>query len=81
MSLWEDANHGYPFVYFSSVALAAAVTSLVVAAPLVAWLGPRPAERPTGRGLELLVLAGASAARCCSSTPAPRSTPCSPSRS
>ncbi|MBK9066796.1 MAG: PAS domain S-box protein [Gemmatimonadetes bacterium] len=58
VSLWEDANHGYPFVYFSSVALAAAVTSLVVAAPLVAWLGPRPAERPTGRGWELLVLAG-----------------------
>ncbi|HMV33854.1 MAG TPA: PAS domain S-box protein, partial [Gemmatimonadales bacterium] len=58
VSLWDNANHGYPVIYFASVALATAVTSLVVAAPLVAWLGPRPTDRPAGRGWELLALAG-----------------------
>ena len=58
LSLMRDANHGYPVIFFASVALAAAVTSLVVTAPLVAWLGPRPADRPAGKAWELLALAG-----------------------
>ncbi len=52
-ALWPDAGEQQALLYCGSIFFAATSATVVVAAPIYAWLGPPPTQRPRGSWLEV----------------------------